>query len=52
MKIINIDAPIDLASKVEYLSIPEFILSVLRSLEREFYYAHFVYRAFATLISL
>jgi hypothetical protein len=46
MKIINIDAPVDLASKVEYLSIPEFILSVLRSLEREFYYAHFVYRAF------
>ena len=45
MKIINIDAPRDLASKVEYLSIPEFILSVLRPLEREFYRGPFLHFA-------
>lgn len=45
MKIINIDAPRDLASKVADLSIPEFILSVLRPLKREFYGGPFLHFA-------
>ena len=40
MKIVNIDAPEHLAKKIVELNIPEFIIEVLRPLERDFYH-HF-----------
>ncbi len=37
MKIVNIDAPENLTNKVVRLSIPEFVIEVVRPLEEEFY---------------
>ena len=42
MKIVNLDAPRHLAEKVAKLEIPNFIIEVIRHLERD-YYVHFVH---------